>query len=244
MPSQLSKDEESVGLDQPALRRTTPAFAKPVFPAPSPASERDAGKAYCDDCSREYGHEHGFPDLIIPNAVWRRISPTKDNGGLLCPSCICKRLHDIGIQDCEAAFMSGPIKTVDRTTMENLRWIENLKEQGHGWSCPSCGDGREQASERDAGWKWPEWLTAPWIAMDRQGYWSCFGEEPHIDSLELLWNGWQETFLHYPGQFAFTPPPCTDWRESKRRNPSLVPPSAPAEPAAGEAPQSNEEARP
>jgi hypothetical protein len=82
--------------------------------------------AACHDCARPYGAAHGFPDLIVPYEAWQRISPTGDDGGLLCPSCLCKRLHDAGIV-CEAAFMSGPIESVSRTTMYALRRIENLE---------------------------------------------------------------------------------------------------------------------
>lgn len=99
----------------------------------------------CQDCGRDYGSDNGFPDLIIPNEYWRQISPTGDNGGLLCPSCICKRLADKGFRDIPAAFMSGPIKSVDSELMSCIRWIENLKEQGHGWRCPKCYEFREQS---------------------------------------------------------------------------------------------------
>jgi hypothetical protein len=85
-------------------------------------------KAKCASCGRPYGDENGFPDLIIPNWAWRQISPTQDLGGLLCPSCIIEALCDNNIK-CPGAFMSGPIETTDRITMENLRWIENLREQ-------------------------------------------------------------------------------------------------------------------
>jgi hypothetical protein len=62
---------------------------------------------YCFDCNRQYGDEYGFPDLIIPDNIWQQISPTKNEGGLLCPSCICKRVYDLGIT-CNAEFRSGP----------------------------------------------------------------------------------------------------------------------------------------
>jgi hypothetical protein len=82
--------------------------------------------AKCDGCERPYGDEHGFPDLIIPFWAWKRISPTGDDGGLLCPSCICARLYIEGIR-CEGAFVSGPIDSVDRVTMTNLRRVENIE---------------------------------------------------------------------------------------------------------------------
>lgn len=81
----------------------------------------------CFDCERPYDNP-GFPDLVIPNEVWRQISPTGDDGGLLCPSCICARLERAGIR-CEGAFMSGPIETVSRPLMGVLRRLENLCEK-------------------------------------------------------------------------------------------------------------------
>ncbi len=86
-------------------------------------------KTGCYDCGRPYGDKHGFPDLIIPNYIWRRISPTGDDGGLLCPSCICARLYKAEIKRVEAAFMSGPIESVSRATMYALCRLENLEEK-------------------------------------------------------------------------------------------------------------------
>lgn len=82
--------------------------------------------ASCQDCGRPYGEEFGFPDFIIPYWAWKEISPTKDDGGLLCPSCICSRLHNKGIR-CEGAFMSGPIISVSEPTMNTIRRIENIE---------------------------------------------------------------------------------------------------------------------
>lgn len=106
-------------------------------------------KDECHDCQRPYGNENGFPDFIIPYWAWRRISPSGDINGLLCPSCICKRLHDAGIT-CEGAFMSGPIESVSRPLMQALRLVENLTEQGHGWTCPKCGERRQRECDRSS----------------------------------------------------------------------------------------------
>lgn len=99
----------------------------------------------CDDCGLPYGSA-GFPDLIITKDAWHLISPTGDDGGLLCPCCICKRLEEAGMRDVEGAFMSGPIKSVDPSLMASIRWLENLAVQGNGWSCPHCHERREQTS--------------------------------------------------------------------------------------------------
>jgi hypothetical protein len=83
--------------------------------------------AGCADCGRPYGDD-GFHDLVIPNWVWRRISPSKNDGGLLCACCISARLTKAGIR-CEGAFMSGPIETVSPRLMEALRRAENIEER-------------------------------------------------------------------------------------------------------------------
>ena len=62
----------------------------------------------CYDCGRRYGDAYGFPDLVIPDDAWVQISPSGDEGGLLCPSCICRRLHDAGIYT-TGVFRSGPL---------------------------------------------------------------------------------------------------------------------------------------
>lgn len=89
-------------------------------------------KAKCHKCGRGYGDKYGFPDLIVPNSAWRKISPTKNLGGLLCPSCICEALIKKKIK-CEGSFMSGNIRSVSPELMQTIRWIENLQE---GWVPP------------------------------------------------------------------------------------------------------------
>lgn len=84
----------------------------------------------CADCRRPYGDPYGFPDLIIPNVAWREISPTGDEGGLLCPSCILARLYEAGLCDVPAALMSGPAVTVSQEEMQNLRERENSEGGG------------------------------------------------------------------------------------------------------------------
>ena len=83
--------------------------------------------AGCADCGLEYGDD-GFPDLIIPLWAWEKISPTRDEGGLLCPNCINRRLVEYPIQ-CAGAFMSGNIISVSETEMNNLRRIENIERR-------------------------------------------------------------------------------------------------------------------
>lgn len=83
-------------------------------------------KAKCADCGIPYG-DSGFPDLIIPNWAWRKISPYKNLVGLLCPSCICRALVKKKIK-CEGAFMSGNVTSVSSSLMSALRTAENSWE--------------------------------------------------------------------------------------------------------------------
>lgn len=69
---------------------------------------RKQPKGACADCGRRYGDEYGFPDLLIPDKAWLAISPKGHEGGLLCPSCICRRLHEAGIK-AVGRFVSGPL---------------------------------------------------------------------------------------------------------------------------------------
>ena len=90
------------------------------------AGEGGMSEAKCHDCQRPYG-EPGFHDLVVPNDVWRRISPTKDEGGLLCPSCLLARLEVAGIE-CVGALMSGPLRTISAGLMHTIRLEENSRE--------------------------------------------------------------------------------------------------------------------
>lgn len=77
-------------------------------------------------------------------------------------------------------------------------------------------------------WEWPEWIRAPYIAMDSDGDWYFFASKPiatktqwlhEISNIEgrLLWSSGESDSWNFT---SFTPPPCTDWRQSLRRNPN------------------------
>jgi len=87
----------------------------------TPDPERVTGLK-CEDCRRPYG-KPGFPDLVIPNADWKRISTTQDEGGLLCPSCICARLECAGIET-TGRFRSGPLAEIEdpERVTGRVRW--------------------------------------------------------------------------------------------------------------------------
>lgn len=71
-------------------------------------------------------------------------------------------------------------------------------------------------------WTWPEWVKpGTWIAMDATGDWWFYDHEP--ECFTATWSSGagrglsvNEDFRHF---MDFTPPPCTDWRTSKRQKP-------------------------
>ena len=94
----------------------------------------------CIDCGRKYGDEYGFPDLVVPDEAWKRLSPTGDTGGLLCPSCLCRRAHDAGVE-CEARFASGPFRPQEprAKTLDDIRAFKvSLPPTSGGEDC-ECG---------------------------------------------------------------------------------------------------------
>lgn len=71
--------------------------------------ERTKQRAFvgCAGCNRPYS-DPGFMDLIVPDDIWSQISPTGDEGGLLCPGCIISAMIDAD-QVGEVVFRSGPL---------------------------------------------------------------------------------------------------------------------------------------
>ena len=82
-------------------------------------------RARCARCNCPYG-SHGFHDLIVPDDVWAQISPTGDEGGLLCPTCIIAALDELGLKDVPVYFASGPARVVDRGEDVPGDWMEDL----------------------------------------------------------------------------------------------------------------------
>lgn len=54
-------------------------------------------KVGCYDCGLEYTGP-GWIEAVIPDYVWSLIKP-EEGAGLLCITCICKRLNKIGLDN-------------------------------------------------------------------------------------------------------------------------------------------------
>lgn len=85
-----------------------------------------AMRCACYDCGRPYGDEYGFPDMVVPKSVWKIISPTGHEGGLLCPSCLMCRCWNDGLDKVPFLMASGPMSPVH--TDKELSEIYNSYE--------------------------------------------------------------------------------------------------------------------
>ena len=55
-------------------------------------------KCCCYDCGLDYG-DLGWVEAVIPDKVWNEISPTGNQGGILCITCISRRLVKKGFKN-------------------------------------------------------------------------------------------------------------------------------------------------
>ena len=61
----------------------------------------------CYDCGLPYGSD-AWADFVCDHDIWKQISPTGDEGGLLCVNCMNRRMVEKGLEDRFAHFKSGP----------------------------------------------------------------------------------------------------------------------------------------
>jgi hypothetical protein len=69
-------------------------------------------------------------------------------------------------------------------------------------------------------WQWPSWLAAEWIFLSPNGKWFATDKEPVARTANWECLGVIVCLSFH--MFEFSPPPCDDWRNSKKRNPNLA----------------------
>ena len=57
-----------------------------------------SGQLMCHDCGAVYSGERWI-ETNVPNDIWAKISPTGDEGGLLCIMCISACCIKAGLED-------------------------------------------------------------------------------------------------------------------------------------------------
>lgn len=81
---------------QPEHGFTTPLYLR--HPQPPP------GALHCTDCLLLYS-DPGWADFVVADAVWQQIAP---DGGVLCATCMFRRMRAKGIEHAEGRFTGGP----------------------------------------------------------------------------------------------------------------------------------------
>jgi hypothetical protein len=71
-------------------------------------------------------------------------------------------------------------------------------------------------------WQWPAWLKARWLWCCSDNTWFAGNSNNPPELMRWGWYTGGHTVLinDHEDLFDFTPPPCTDWRESLRENPN------------------------
>ena len=69
----------------------------------------------CADCGLEYGGT-GWVDVLVPGWAWARIRPSEHaDCGILCFTCITRRLNVLRATNIPIAVVSGPFAAQDVT---------------------------------------------------------------------------------------------------------------------------------
>ena len=81
--------------------------------------------AKCARCKCPYG-SYGFHDMIVSDDIWKQISPSYDDGGLLCPTGILAAMNDLGLKNVPVYFASGPAIISPTAEADNYcrLWVE------------------------------------------------------------------------------------------------------------------------
>lgn len=75
----------------------------------------------CHDCGRAYGGI-GWMDASLSNEDWAKISPSGDENGILCISCMAARCERLGLKDVPIRIVSGPFVSPTESAIFDRGW--------------------------------------------------------------------------------------------------------------------------
>lgn len=85
--------------------------------------------AHCHDCQLDYGGD-GWIEAVIPDKVWNKIKPAHcgDGAGLLCITCIARRLKILGYKDVPVWLCGTEFLTAQSgVTNDNIDLLRNYQ---------------------------------------------------------------------------------------------------------------------
>jgi len=77
---------------------------------------------YCDDCGMPYGSP-SWIECVVPDDIWSQISPSVDEGGILCIQCIVNKLDALDLRS-TCKLTAGRLRSND---FEQERTIKDMK---------------------------------------------------------------------------------------------------------------------
>lgn len=63
----------------------------------------------CHDCGLAYGGA-SWVEAVVPHETWAEISPTRNEGGILCINCMAARLAGLGMENVPLKITAGPFR--------------------------------------------------------------------------------------------------------------------------------------
>lgn len=90
-------------------------------------------KCGCYDCGLDY-EQFGY-DFVIQNELWREISPTHNDGGILCSNCMCKRMMNLGMSAIWVVVYTGEIKTKNNPLTKLVNICRYIRNEYKAWQC-------------------------------------------------------------------------------------------------------------
>lgn len=98
----------------------------------------------CHDCGLDYSQFSA--DFVIQNELWRKISPSKNENGILCPNCMCKRLINLGMSAVWVVVNTGEIEIGNSIIAKVVNFLLNTKNAYKTWKCERWIKKQEQKS--------------------------------------------------------------------------------------------------
>lgn len=121
----------------------------------------------CHDCGRAYGGL-GWIEAVIPHETWAMISPSGDEGGILCIQCMATRLDRLQIENVSVKLTSGPMIATDATPPDKVNSDAGLELAEAIYREIEHGDEEHRAWLRDALKRSPALSAIPTPAVNAE----------------------------------------------------------------------------
>jgi hypothetical protein len=97
-----------VSVNFEALCKLLVSIERPVRHVPITGTVGEPDALACHDCGLHYAGDH-WVEAVVPHEVWSaHLSPTGNQGGILCINCMAKRAVDKCLSHIPVKLTAGP----------------------------------------------------------------------------------------------------------------------------------------